>query len=390
MDTLFSKNMDDLKFSDIEEFCALDSPEEQRPREGLRIDFKSSFPDDLPKFMVAFANTSGGIIVLGVDENQGIPQNIVGIPLGKTDTKTRITGIAYSAINPPLTPEIGLTRMPNDDSKGIVVIRIQESQYPPHMVERGTENSIYIRVNDECRKADLRTIEALFAKRKSATETFNNLLSMYGDEVGLQWSEKGFRAVSIVPEIPRENLIVFNKQTDLFFMQNKPNLVWLNNPPTLVRDGVIFEGRTESPVGKNECRFSVRKEGVINFSEILWDWEKGFGLDRTITMVVEMLSYAKTIYEKFGYFGKVHLRLRAGRVKGMILTKGGVSLGFPLSEYRAVADDISEECSLWVEEIREDSPEPCISLVSNFIRGLFNFAVEETAARILIKEAHKA
>src|SRR4030042_6444579 len=116
-DMLFSKNMDDIKFSDIEEFCALDSPEEQRPREGLRIDFKSSFPGDLPKFMVAFANTSGGIIVLGVDENQGIPQNIGGIPLGKKDIKTRITEIAYSAINPPLIPEVGLARMPNGDSK---------------------------------------------------------------------------------------------------------------------------------------------------------------------------------------------------------------------------------------------------------------------------------
>ncbi len=386
---LFSKNMDDIKFSDIEEFCALDSPEEQRPCEGLRIDFESSFPDDLPKFMVAFANTSGGIIVLGINENQGIPQNIIGIPLGKKDIKTRITEKAYSAINPPLIPEVGLVRMPNDDSKGVVVIRIQENQYPPHMVESGSENSIYIRVNDECRKADLRTIEALFDKRRSATETFNHLLSMYGDEVGLEWSEKGFRAVSVVPEIPRENLIVFNKQTDLFFMQNKPDLVWLNNPPTSVRDGVIFEGRTESPAGKNECRFSVRKEGVINFSEILRDWEKGFGLDRTITMIVKILTYAKTIYKKFGYFGKVYVRLRAGRVKGITLTKGGVPLGFPLIEYKAVADDISEEGSFWVDDIRKDNPEPYLLLISNFTRSLFHFAIDETMACSLIKESHK-
>lgn len=387
---LFSKNMDDIKFSDIEEFCALDSPEEQRPREGLRIDFKSSFPDDLPKFMVAFANTSGGIIVLGVDENQGIPQSIVGISLGKADIKTRITGIAYSAINPPLTPEVGLARLPNDDSKGIVVIRIQESQYPPHMVERGSENSIYIRVNDECRKVDLRTIEALFDKRKSATETFNHLLSMYGAEVGLEWFEKGFRAVSVVPETPRENLIVFNRQMDWFFMENKPDLVWLNTPPTSIQGGLVFEGRTHTPVGKNEFRFSVRKEGVINFSEALWDWEKGFGLDRTIIVLVKILTYARTIYKKFGYFGKVHIRLRAGRVKGMTLTKGGVPLGFPLIGYKAVGDDISEEGSFWVDDIQKDNPEPYLTLLSNFIRGLFHFAIEETTAHIIIKEAHKA
>ena len=106
---------------------------------------------------------------------------------------------------------------------------------------------------------------------------------------------------------------------------------------------MIFERRTESPAGKNEFRFSATKEGVINFSETLWDWEKGFGLDRTITVIVKILTYAKTIYKKFGYFGKAHVRLRAGRVRGMTLTKGGVPLRFsPLNEYKAVADDISE------------------------------------------------
>jgi hypothetical protein len=155
---------------------------------------------------------------------------------------------------------------------------------------------------------------------------------------------KGFRAVSVVPEIPRENLIVFNRQMDWFFMQNKPDLVWLNTPPTPVRGGLVFEGRTDSPVGKNEFRFSVRKEGVINFSEALWDWEKGFGLDRTITVLVKILTYTKAIYKKFGYFGKAQARLRAGRVQGKTLTKGGIPLrSSPLDEYKAVADDIAEQ-----------------------------------------------
>lgn len=93
--------------------------------------------------------------------------------------------------------------MPNDDSKGVVVIRVQESQYPPHIVESGSENLIYTRVNDECRRADLRTIEALFDKRKSATETFEHLLSMYGDEVGLEWSEEGVQSRFGCPRDPQ-------------------------------------------------------------------------------------------------------------------------------------------------------------------------------------------
>jgi hypothetical protein len=388
---LFSKKMDEIRFSDIEAFCGLDSPEEQRPREGLRIDFKSPSFGNLPKFMTAFANTSGGIIVLGVDENQGIPKHIPGIPLGKTDIKTRITEIAYSAINPPVVPEIGLVRLPNDDSRGVVLIRIQESQYPPHMVESGSENSIYIRVNDECRKADLRTIETLFKKRKSATETFSHLESKYGNLIGLEWFfEKGFRSISVIPEILREDMIIFNRQMDWFFMENKPDLVWLNTPVTSVRDGVIFSGKSESTGGKDAFRFSVTKEGMIIFNESLWDWEKGFGVDRTVRVIVRILTYAKMIYEKFGYFGKAQVTLRAYRVQGKILTNGGVPLrSSPFDEFKVVANEYVESVSFWIEDIREDNPEPCLSLVSNFIRGLFNLAVDEGLIHSLIKKGHK-
>ena len=390
---LFSKNLDQLNLSDIEEFCVLDLPEDQRPREGLRIDFKSSFPNDLAKFISAFANTTGGIVLIGVIERQGIPQQICGIDLGKSDIKTRITEIAYSTINPPIVPEIGLCRMPTDSTKGVVVIRIQESQYPPHMVIKGGENSIYQRVNDECIRADLQTIETLFKKRRVAAETFDSLLSRYGDLVDLEGFQNGFRAVAIVPEIPREHMIVFNRQTDIFFLENKPppDIVWPNVPLTPIRGGILFKGKSEATGGKNEFLFSITQEGVINFSETIWEWEKGFGLDRTVSVLVKLLTYAKGIYNKFGYHGKVYVRLRAGRVQGKILTRGGLSWSRSLlKEYKAITDDFSEKAILSTEDIRKNNPEPYVLFISNFVRGLFNFALEDTSTSTLIGEAYES
>ena len=174
-------------------------------------------------------------------------------------------------------------------------------------------------------------------------------------------------------------------------MQRKPDLIWLNTPATSIRGGIIFENKSETPAGKNEFRFSVTKEGMINFSESLWDWENGFGLDRTIAVIVKILTYTKMIYNKFGYFGKAQATLRAYWVQEKTLTNGGVPLKFPpFNEFKTVAKESAESISFWIEDIREDNLEPCLSLVSNFIRDLFNFAVDEPLVRSLIKKGYRS
>jgi hypothetical protein len=255
------------------------------------------------------------------------------------------------------------------------------------MVIKGGENTIYIRINDQCIKADLRTIEALFAKRKYATETLNALLSKYGELVELEDIERGFRAFAIIPEIPRENMIEFNRQTDIFFSTNKPDLVGLNAQLISIRGGVLYKEKIESVGGKYEYRFSVTKEGVVNFSETLFDWEKGVGLDRTIEVLEKILKYAKRIYNNFNYYGRAHIRVRIGRVQGKILTIGGSP--YCGIYYKAVCDELSEDITIRVEDIREDNLEILFPVISNLIRGLFNLALDEGELNTLVKEGIK-
>lgn len=90
--------------------------------EGTFIEFKSSFSSSLAKEIVAFANTAGGRIFIGVDDNN----NIVGASL-TNDTKSRIQDIGNSC-----TPRVPLQiESITYHGKEIIVITVPESRDKP-------------------------------------------------------------------------------------------------------------------------------------------------------------------------------------------------------------------------------------------------------------------
>ena len=66
--------------------------------ETENIEFKSQFTDDLYKEIIAFANTDGGIVYVGID-NEG---NVLGLT-NVDEEYTRITNGIRDAIMPDVT-----------------------------------------------------------------------------------------------------------------------------------------------------------------------------------------------------------------------------------------------------------------------------------------------
>lgn len=63
--SLWHKPASEITFADIDAFCQSMQPE------GARLDYKGiAFPKDLAKTIAAFANTMGGLIILGVDADK--------------------------------------------------------------------------------------------------------------------------------------------------------------------------------------------------------------------------------------------------------------------------------------------------------------------------------
>lgn len=118
--------------------------------ESQYIEFKREFPkqaDDIAKEIVAFANSSGGILFVGIDDNG----EIIGVadPLQIDD---RLSGLARNC-QPPLSIIIGRVQMMQD--KTIVYAKIPYS--PIHTYQERA----YIRVGTRCQKAFGKDIEQL-------------------------------------------------------------------------------------------------------------------------------------------------------------------------------------------------------------------------------------
>lgn len=151
---LYTKRITDIEWNDVVDFC------NQRIQEGATLDYKKDFPNNLQKTIAAFANTMGGIILIGVDEDQeNKPKNpIDGIPFERGISE-KIMNIILSNITPPIIPEIQIC-VNSDSSKAIAIIRIPQSNITPHAINKNTE--VYIRTGNRNNFEPLATVENLF------------------------------------------------------------------------------------------------------------------------------------------------------------------------------------------------------------------------------------
>lgn len=63
----FGKPLKEVSYQDVLDFCAT------KTKENEVLDYKEDFPTKLQKTIAAFANTYGGIIIIGVGEKDGFP-----------------------------------------------------------------------------------------------------------------------------------------------------------------------------------------------------------------------------------------------------------------------------------------------------------------------------
>ncbi len=169
---LFSKRIDEITYEDVLAFC------KEGHEEGIRLDYKVDWPKDLAKVMAAMANTFGGLILIGVDEEDRKPKlPIAGVKFtSKEQLSQKVASSAFDAVYSPLFPEVAVCEFPSKErrkpNRAVIVIRVHESHETPHTVENGTR--VYLRVADQTKPqfieklADIDTIQWLLNKRQRA------------------------------------------------------------------------------------------------------------------------------------------------------------------------------------------------------------------------------
>lgn len=135
--------------------------------EGKTLEFKRdlSSPDGALKTLVAFANTSGGTLVLGVEDES---RHVRGIaePL---EVEERLTNLISDRIVPTLVPEIEI--LPWRDTH-ILVVQVYPSPTRPHHLRKlGPDRGVFVRVGSTNRRADAALIDEL--RRYARNEAFD-------------------------------------------------------------------------------------------------------------------------------------------------------------------------------------------------------------------------
>ncbi len=206
MEDFFSKPLDHLEANDIKNL--IDTPE------GQLFEIKSELPaeegkndpwyqipapgksrkspgdyakQNIFKEVVAFANSEGGWLVLGLTETSDHPKRVKGI---KTlpdchELADRLKRAAYEWVDPPLPSlqclgiEIGKTT-----GEGVIVFRVPRSIDAPHRLNKSKRTQeAYKRVGDESKTMEMREIQGITLDMARGQERvdreFNNARDRY-------------------------------------------------------------------------------------------------------------------------------------------------------------------------------------------------------------------
>ena len=162
---MFTKPIDEITFEDVESFC-------KESGENVRVEYKSDITvkRHIPKIVSSFANTYGGVFLIGIEADktknevifpiQGIPQ--------RNGIEEQIQQSALTGIYPGVIPEIKLIDVPNSQNV-VVVVRVDESVQAPHAIEGSTR--VYIRtgsITQPYKLSEMDRLTYMFKRREDS------------------------------------------------------------------------------------------------------------------------------------------------------------------------------------------------------------------------------
>lgn len=138
----------------------------KRP-EGKTLEFKRdlSSPDRALRTIVAFANTAGGTLLVGVEDRT---RHVRGVSEA-LDLEERVANLVSDRISPRVVPEIEILPWRRTQ---VLALQVHPSpSRPHHLIREGSSAGVYVRVGSTNRRADAELIEEL--RRFSRGEGFD-------------------------------------------------------------------------------------------------------------------------------------------------------------------------------------------------------------------------
>jgi hypothetical protein len=211
-----------------------------RFNEGVRVEYKGTFDrsvrDQLPKIVSSFANSQGGVLIVGVRAVNGVPQEpFEGFEVApREEFPLTVENICLSGIHPAVLPRIELVRseVPN---RAFLILEVEESGEAPHAIENSRK--VYVRTGNAANPYDLAEVDHIIdlMKRRSEPEARRLRLLASAEDRSHQCIQpnRPLSKVSIHPIFPRKPLCT-SQQAWEFLLANR-NLLNNNYENSLIR-----------------------------------------------------------------------------------------------------------------------------------------------------------
>jgi len=138
-------------------------------QEGKTLEFKQdlSSPKNFLKTLVAFANTAGGVLLVGVEDKTN---KVIGVE-NPLDREEHLCSMIADSISPRLVPNVELLAW---QDKTLLAVETYPSGLRPHwLTSEGPAEGVYVRLGSTNRKADPALIGEL--RRNVAGAAFDEL-----------------------------------------------------------------------------------------------------------------------------------------------------------------------------------------------------------------------
>jgi hypothetical protein len=348
----------------LRDFCAKFS-------EGLRVEYKRDFDanvrEKLPKVVSSFANSYGGVLIVGVSTVNGEPQApFEGFePPARDELVLTVENICLRSINPPVFCRT--TVVPSDiGNRVFLVIEVEESGEAPHAIENSKK--VYVRTGNAANPYDLANVDLtidLVKRREKPLELRDRL-----EKSAARRSEKSISSpqsyvqVTICPQFPRSALCSSDEVYD--FVRNAQyrggHFIDVNNLHR-VQDGVA--GQIPERAASGAAYEEINRFGLLfartRFRKIPWEGQRELlilSYGDLFHSLCKFFYCSENFYDAKGFRGSVLVRVSLHNVAGEAMTfyrlQGVFYDGLSPNDFRCISEVVSTERLLEVNRLVTD------------------------------------
>ena len=295
--SLFTMPKDKIMFADVEAFC-------REWGEGVRVEYKSEVAN-VPKTVSAFANSQGGVFIIGVETaaNNNVKFPIKGIP-NQGGLEEQIINSASDSIHPAVMLEVTIV---DTETEGyvVIVVRVDESPRAPHAIEN--KKQVYIRIGSVSRPAEIDHIEDMIKRRDNSGIIYGQILNQI-EERANSFHDPNKPSISAIarPRFPYKPIISTRAIHDFMGTGGGFGRITLSRAP----GGAI--SRTDSDYWE------------LNDHGIVYGWlplsvranPEEIDHKDIFDAAIQLLNYSALFYEKCKYRGSIKMSMHLRNVAG--------------------------------------------------------------------------